>query len=120
MICFLAAVSSFAKDTDLYMTSGEGVEPNILLIFDNSGSMNDEVQTRSYDPAVTYPEGPVPVTSRNGVYRKSGGTWLLWKDLISDVPCAAAQTALTNYGHYEGRPIQVATRHKPATSDRKL
>jgi len=43
-LCLLASVNGLAHDTDLYMSSGEGVEPNILIIFDNSGSMNDEIQ----------------------------------------------------------------------------
>ena len=54
-LCHSLATLSFANDTDLYMSSGEGVEPNILIMFDNSGSMNDEVQAYYYDPAVLYP-----------------------------------------------------------------
>ncbi len=55
MICLLPTVYGLAHDTDLYMSSGEGVEPNILIIFDNSGSMNDQIQAYFYDPAITYP-----------------------------------------------------------------
>lgn len=94
---------SFAHDTDLYMASGEGVEPNVLIIFDNSGSMNDEIQTRFYDHTITYDPSVVPVGNKDSVYRKSSGQWILWKNAISDVPCSTAQTALTNEGHYEGR-----------------
>ena len=43
LLGFFFSTTSFAHDTDLYMASGEGVEPNILIIFDNSGSMNDQV-----------------------------------------------------------------------------
>jgi type IV pilus assembly protein PilY1 len=102
-LCFLIPVSPHAKDTDLYMASGEGVEPNILIIFDNSGSMNDEVATRYYDPAVTYDPLVVSITYRDTVYyRRSGGGWSLFANNISLVACPAARTALTNYGHYEG------------------
>ena len=94
--------SSFAHDTDLYMSSGEGVEPNILVIFDNSGSMNDEVQAYFYDPAVIYDPAVVPVVNKGTVYYKSGSQWVLFKNSISQVSCAAARTALTNLGHYEG------------------
>ncbi len=100
---FLIPFTSYAKDTDLYMASGEGVEPNILIIFDNSGSMNDEVQTRYYDNSITYDPSVVPITNRNTVYyRRSGGGWSLFATDISLVACSTARTALTNYGHYEG------------------
>src|SRR4030065_939183 len=92
----LLPMISFSKDTDLYMASGEGVEPNILVIFDNSGSMNDEVQTRWYDNGTTYDPLVVPVTDRNKVYyRRSGGGWSLFTDSINDVACSAAPTCLT-------------------------
>jgi type IV pilus assembly protein PilY1 len=90
--------SSFAHDTDLYMASGQGVAPNILIIFDNSGSMNDDVQTGFYDPNVTYPGSSVPTQ----VYYKSGSNWLFFANSISDVACASARTALTTQGNYIG------------------
>jgi len=31
LLCLLLAVSANARDTDLYMASGEGVEANILI-----------------------------------------------------------------------------------------
>ena len=99
-ICFISF--SFARDTDLYMSSGEGVEPNILIIFDNSGSMNDKVSTRSYDPGTDYDPLSVPLTDKDKVYRRSGFSWIFFANSIADVLCPAAQTALTTYGHYEG------------------
>ena len=95
-ICFVN--SSMANDTDLYAASGQGVEPNILLIFDNSGSMNEDVQTRYYDPTVTYDGSSVPIQ----VYYKSGSNWLFFANSISDVACASARTALTTQGNYIG------------------
>jgi type IV pilus assembly protein PilY1 len=86
------------------MSSGEGVEPNILIIFDNSGSMNDEVQAYFYDLGITYDPLVVPTTNANTVYyRTRWGSWAVFKGTIAEVPCAAARTALTNQGHYEGR-----------------
>jgi type IV pilus assembly protein PilY1 len=94
---------SLANDTDLYMASGEGVEPNILIVFDNSGSMNDEVQAYYYDPAVLYPPLVVPQASKDKVYYKTtAGGWNLFANAISDVACSAARTALTNKGNYVG------------------
>ena len=103
ILCLLSAMPCFAHDTDLYMSSGEGVEPNILIIFDNSGSMNDEVQAYFYDPGVTYDPLAVPPANANTVYyRTRWGSWAVFKTTIAGVPCAAARTALTNQGHYEG------------------
>lgn len=102
-------MTSYAKDTDLYMASGEGVEPNILIIFDNSGSMNDEVQAYFYDPLILYDPLVVLHANRNTVYRRSGGSWILFANSIADVACAAARTALTNSGHYEGNTNATCT-----------
>jgi len=103
-LCLPFVNTLFAEDTDLYMASGEGIEPNILIMFDNSGSMNEEVQAYFYDSTITYNPSPlvVPLDKRDSVYRSGGGGWILWKNNISEVPCASARTALTNHGHYEG------------------
>jgi len=99
-ICFISF--SFARDTDLYMSSGEGVEPNILIMFDNSGSMDETVLTRYYENSVTYDPGPVPIINRDTVYRKIGSNFTFFANSINDVSCLAARTALTNTGHYSG------------------
>jgi type IV pilus assembly protein PilY1 len=94
---------SFANDTDLYMASGEGVEPNLLIMFDNSGSMNDEVQAYYYDSSHVYDPLVVPQANKNTVYYKTNsGSWVLFANSISDVACSAARTALTNLGNYIG------------------
>jgi type IV pilus assembly protein PilY1 len=102
-LCIYQISISFAHDTDLYMASGEGVEPNILIIFDNSGSMNDLVQTRWYDPATTYDPLVIPVSDRGKVYRSSGNDWIFFANSVAEIQCAAARTALNSYGHYEGK-----------------
>ena len=106
LICLLFIVSlsnsSFAHDTDLYIAAGAGVEPNIMILFDNSGSMDEIVPTRYYNNAVTYDPLQVPTANRNTVYRKQGNNFNLFANSIADVACAAARTALTNTGHYTG------------------
>ena len=102
-VYLLLTGTSFAHDTDLYMASGEGVEPNLLIIFDNSGSMDEEVQAYFYNPATLYPALVVPQANRNTVYYKTtSGGWTLFANDISNVACGTARTALTNTGHYEG------------------
>jgi type IV pilus assembly protein PilY1 len=96
-------MTSFAHDIDLYMASGQGVEGNVLIIFDNSGSMNDDIQAYFYDPSTTYDPLVVSQANRNTVYyRVTGGGWILFANSITDVACSSARTALTNNGHYEG------------------
>jgi type IV pilus assembly protein PilY1 len=99
----LLAVTSFAHDMDLYMASGQGVEANLLIMFDNSGSMNDAIQVHFYDPSITYDPLVVSQANRDTVYyRVYGGGWNLFANSIAAVACSSARTALTNNGHYEG------------------
>ncbi len=97
--------TSSAYDTDLYTASGAGVEPNILIIFDNSGSMDQQIPVIYYynDPENPYDPVVVPLTNKNKVYYQTwSGGWSVFKNSIGQVPCLAAQTALTYNGHYEG------------------
>ncbi len=68
---FLGATVCLANDTDIYMGSGQGVEPNILIIFDNSGSMARDVSLGplAYDPIETYtPTWGHPTYPSDAVY----------------------------------------------------
>ncbi len=95
--------TSFAHDTDLYTASGAGVEPNILIMFDNSGSMNGTVRAYYYDPLTLYDPAVVPTANRDTVYyQTSRGSWSMFRPLIDQVQCASARTALTNKGNYQG------------------
>src|SRR4030042_5610381 len=103
LLYLLLAVTCFASDIDLYMASGQGVEANLLIMFDNSGSMNDEIQAYFYEPSTTYDPLVVSQANRDTVYyRVYGGGWNLFANSIADVACSSARTALTNHGHYEG------------------
>lgn len=48
--------AAFADDTEIFFGQNTGVQPNILLVLDTSGSMETEVVTESapYDPSTTY------------------------------------------------------------------
>ena len=107
-LCLLSPMVSFAKDTDIYMASGEGVEPNILIIFDNSVSMSDVMYYQTYNTSTTYDPCDVPTANRDIVYKYVSSQWVLYgaseaTSQISNVPCLAAQSALTTSGQYTGK-----------------
>lgn len=113
------AASSFAADTDLYVGGGSGVKPNILIIFDTSGSMNDTVDTgNQYDADYTYPADPDhPDIVSTVVYQKISGSWFplhVFKNSVNEVGCPTARSVLTSDGQglYYGRPDWDARRSR--------
>ena len=96
-VLFPLTQDCFAHDTDLYMSSGEGVEPNILIMFDSSGSMGT-CASPGVLPATDYanvletsdPRLPgVSSANRNVVYScsTSGSCNTVFKNDISQVLC---------------------------------
>jgi type IV pilus assembly protein PilY1 len=67
---------ALADDTEIFFVDPANIttQPNILFIFDNSGSMDDRVESQTpYDPATTYPAAASCGTNR--VYwTTTGGT----------------------------------------------
>jgi type IV pilus assembly protein PilY1 len=100
LLLSLFPLSSYAHDTDIYLASGEGVQPNILIIFDNSGSMADDVackpdDTKLYEK-VNNPWG-------GGYY------WAEYADSIDDAiakiggtACPVVRTHLEGTGYHDG------------------
>jgi type IV pilus assembly protein PilY1 len=100
-----------AQDTELFIgtTGGAGIQPNILLIIDTSGSMDDQVLTQNtYDSATVY----AGACSTSRVYWRSGtgnppscGT-TQYID-ASYMVCQAAQDAFdAEAGRYTGTVAQ--------------
>jgi type IV pilus assembly protein PilY1 len=112
----LFAAHSFAADTDLYVGDTSSIQPNLLIIFDNSGSMGSVPGPRTYcnyDPAFSYPQpAGIPYVEPTVVYRMSGTTWFpagspaVYKNSVAEVACSTARTRLELYnrGMYSGRP----------------
>ncbi len=98
-LVIFGGASSFADDTEIYSNSGGGVEPNVLVIFDNSASMNNEISSSIYDPAFPYPGvyNPTPV------YHRFRGTWdNVFRDSVAAIVCPEARNALAVEGFYNG------------------
>jgi type IV pilus assembly protein PilY1 len=99
-------VSSWADDTEIYGTvTNPDLEPNILIIFDSSGSMSTvDVPGDPYDPGIGYTGS----FSTNAVYERywSWGSrsyqWRLFANDIGDLTCIAIKDALLAGGYAEG------------------
>ncbi|MBU0484842.1 MAG: hypothetical protein KKB30_10055 [Proteobacteria bacterium] len=95
---FYLIVPAWADDTDIYGISNIDVKPNVLIIFDNSGSMGtSDVQGSVYEPATNYTGS----YSQNAVYQNSKSYFTSIND--SKWQCAAAKTDLLNLGWWKGK-----------------
>lgn len=99
-MCLVAAVA-VADDTAIYGTTSASVEPNVLIIFDTSGSMSTkDVPGEYYDPAQTY----TGTKTSEAVYRKTCKnkkkcSYDVFASDVALLTCPAAKTALETNGH---------------------
>jgi type IV pilus assembly protein PilY1 len=119
LLSLFFTLNTYALDTDLYVDSESTIPPNILIIFDNSGSMSDSPQWTSfceYDYSYSYPQPTdpaIPYINPSTVYRKKSGKWIpltVFKSSISGVACSSARTALTYNGQYTGYTDSTCTK----------
>jgi type IV pilus assembly protein PilY1 len=100
----------YGLDTDLYTVSSLDVPPNVLIMFDNSASMNETISGEYYDKTILYPYVITDVPERV-YYRVMGGAWNIYRnsvdgtppDYIDGVNCPEVKTALKDYGFYNGK-----------------
>jgi type IV pilus assembly protein PilY1 len=99
--------AAFADDSDIF---GANIQPNVLILLDNSGSMDDEILSEPYVVATTYNVVNRCGSQKNsacqsGVVYKSGwnNTYTKYADTIADVNKASAQAALSTVGYWSGR-----------------
>jgi len=85
-----------ADDTEIYGTVTLSVQPNVLIIFDSSGSMDTvDVGGELYDPAITY-EG---ASATNRVYQRSWWSWYSFADDVNDLNCESVKQDLLTKGY---------------------
>ncbi|GLI38766.1 hypothetical protein KI811_02840 [Geobacter hydrogenophilus] len=101
----LAAPDQYLGDLSIY-GAPSAVQPNVLLIIDNSGSMQDKVPGEAYDPNILYSG----TRATNAVYK--GGDKNSTTYYISDVnnvttSCGGTDPKflLTTFGAYRGRSL---------------
>jgi type IV pilus assembly protein PilY1 len=116
------ALDQYAGDTAIYGVSTATIQPNVLVILDNSGSMSEEVITGPpFDPTTTYAatngcQGQPCAT--NKVYRWRG-VEQVWQGYITDVntiTCNNAKTSLLTTGQYQGKLRTNGTCNTPSAS----
>ena len=93
-----------AEDTEIYGTvPSVSLEPNILIIFDSSGSMDTaDVPGDPYGPATAYTGS---YTSQAVYYRKRVWWWYTWEYFAPDVnalSCSSIKTELLDLGYARG------------------
>src|SRR4030066_2486344 len=112
-ILMVLPVVVHATDVEIYGTTTSEIKPNVLIIFDNSGSMNEEVRSAiGYDPSVTYPGavacggGDNVLCETNRVYRWRG-VEKVWQGPPTmakvESRCTSAYDNLSAQGTYTGR-----------------
>jgi len=93
-----------ADDTEIYGTvTSVSLEPNVLIVFDSSGSMDTaDVPGDPYDPISTYSGS----YTTDAVYRRVRvGWWYTWQLMAPDVyalSCSSIQTELLAQGYARG------------------
>lgn len=90
LIILMTSTVCYGLDTDLYVVSGVNIPPNVLIILDNSASMDEVSSGQIYDSTIDYSAyNPTTVYPRNAVYTKSGSKWTQWHiDYTApDFPC---------------------------------
>jgi type IV pilus assembly protein PilY1 len=109
LLVFVVTPGLRADDTDIYGTTTVTITPNVLIIFDTSGSMStQDIPGDYYDPNKTYTLSYNPFT-KNAVYIKSWSWWgwgsgtnrgyKVFADDINDLNCASVKEALLSQGH---------------------
>ncbi len=97
---FFLVQPALADDTDIYGVSSIDVKPNVLIIFDNSGSMGTkDVPGEIYDPNKDY--SYAGGKSHDAVYKYS--TYYFPDINDSKWQCAAAKDSLKTKGYWRGK-----------------
>jgi len=98
ILALIAAGIAGADDTSIYGSTAVSVAPNVLVVFDTSGSMStQDVPGEYYNPATTY----AGTKTTNAVYQKTCGwscSYNVFATNVSLIACPDAKTALETNG----------------------
>jgi len=106
IIVLIMSVPGFlrADDTEIYGTiTSVSLEPNILIIFDSSGSMDTvDVPGEPYDPVSLYTGSSIPEAVYQRVRSGWSYTWQLFAPDVYALSCSSVQTELLALGYAQG------------------
>jgi type IV pilus assembly protein PilY1 len=100
-VILAAAAGLRADDTEIYgVVSNPSIPPNVLIIFDTSGSMaTEDVPGDPYEPATTYSGS----YATNAVYQRVWDgrryVWNLFTNSVNNIACAAVKSDLLSTGY---------------------
>lgn len=115
LLCLLPALSATAQDCDVPLFVQQGtVDANVMILFDNSGSMNEAMFHPDYDPFTDY-SGPF---TRTRTYYCYGDGWYAPRN-VSGRPSGASQSSPYIYmvrgfnqnGRYKGNYLNFLFYH---------
>jgi type IV pilus assembly protein PilY1 len=93
--CLISATTTGAEDLDVYGAGSIEVKPNVLIIFDNSGSMAErDVAPSPYDRTKTY----TGIYTPSRIYEEDDGRYKVFVAELSNVTCADVNAALSQNG----------------------
>jgi type IV pilus assembly protein PilY1 len=111
MLAFMTLpVAALADDTAMYGGESVALDPNVLIIFDNSGSMDNYVRVgEPYDPGITYTCATCSWDRTKVYYQYSSTSWLQFASIgaegrvdEAEIRCASARNGLNNDGEWGG------------------
>ena len=104
VLALCLAAPAHADDTEIYGTvTTSTVEPNVLIIFDTSGSMaTADVPGNQYDPGVAYPGQ----YDRDKVYYKKKKSWDVFTSSVGNITCSSIKTNLETKGYSENSKVK--------------
>ena len=104
LVILAAAASLRADDTEIYgAVSTPSIPPNVLIIFDTSGSMaTEDVPGDPYEPTTTYSGSSTTNAVYERVWNGHSYQWTLFTNSINNIACAAMKTDLLSVGFAVG------------------
>jgi type IV pilus assembly protein PilY1 len=104
-----AAIDQYPGDTVIYGVSTGTIQPNVLVILDNSGSMSGEIITGGpYTPSTTYAvtnscNGAACTSNAVYKWKKGEDKWVSYISDVATVTCTKARNGLNTSGTFQGK-----------------
>lgn len=106
---FAGALDQFPGDAVIYGVSTDTLQPNVLIILDNSGSMSETIVSGDpYNPSTVYAatngcQGQPCETNKVYRWRAIEGKWVQYINDVNSITCPSAKNSLLTTGTYQGK-----------------